>query len=81
MKCKDVCTRQTTLEKTNELGITVLANAVATEPERTEKTIPSNPFTPQNWGLKHEKSAKDSHLHVQQHLHYNAKLVKMGFLI
>ena len=29
-KCKDVCTRQTTLEKTNECGITVLANAIAT---------------------------------------------------
>ena len=80
-KCKDVCTRQTTLEKTNECGITVLANAIATEPKRIVKTIANNPFTPQNWGLKHEESAKDSYLRVQKHLHYNAKLVKMGFLI
>ena len=55
---------------------TVLANAIATEPKRIVITIANNLFTPHNWGLKHEESAKDSYLRVQKHLHYNAKLVK-----
>ena len=78
-KCKDVCTRQTTLEKTNDFGTTALAKAIATQPKNTVKTVENNPHTPRSWGLKHEESAKDSYLHVQKHLHY--KLLKMGFLI
>ncbi|XP_028394460.1 uncharacterized protein LOC114518654 [Dendronephthya gigantea] len=33
-KCKDVCTRQTTLEKKNDFGTTALARAIATQPKK-----------------------------------------------
>ena len=56
-KCKDVCSRQTTLEKKNDFSVTALAKNIVTEQVTKVKTIADDPQSPRDWGLKHEDSA------------------------
>ena len=80
-KCKDVCSRQTTLEKKNDFSVTALAKNIVTEQVIKVKTVANDPQNLRDWGLKHEDSARNACLHVQKHLHYKVKLTEKGFLI
>ena len=80
-KCKDICTRQTTLDKKNDSSTTLLAQSIVSNKPFEAKVIPDEPQNPREWGLKHENSARDAYLRVQQHLHHNVRLTHRGFRI
>ena len=80
-KCKDVYSRQSTLDKKSEFSVTALAKSICTKKVSRVKAVADNPKNPRDWGLKNEDSARNSYLRVQKHLHYKAKLIKKGFVI
>ena len=82
-KCKEVFTRQTTLEKTFDTTPTRLANSIATYnySDNISKEPVIEPNNPRDWGLKHENSARESFFPIQNHLHHKVKLTSRGFVI
>ena len=82
-KCKEVFTRQTTLEKTSDTTPTRLAKSITTYnySDNISKESVIEPNNPRDWGLKHENSARESYLRVQNHLHHKVKLTSRGFVI
>jgi hypothetical protein len=66
-KCKDVFTRQTTLERSTDTPVTKLAKSITTchYDEKLSKSPLNEPQNPRDWGLKHETSARESYLRVQ----------------
>lgn len=82
-KCKSIVTRQTTLEKSNVTLVTAVAKSIVSDPLPifNSKTMPENPQNPRDWGLKHEESARNAYMHVQNHVHYKLKLKNHGFII
>lgn len=72
---------QITLDKNNDSPPTALAKSVVTSKPFRTKVIPDEPQNPRNWGLKHENSARDAYLGVQNHLPHKVKLISRGFLI
>ena len=81
-KCKSCVTRQTTLEKSNETLVTSVAKSIVSDPPPTiSKSLQENPQNPRDWGLKHEESAREAYMHVQNHVHYKVRLESHGFII
>ena len=82
-KSKEVFTRQKTLEKTADTTATRLAKSITTcnYNDNISKESVSEPHDPRDWGLKHENSARESYLRVQNHLHHKVKLTSRGFVI
>ena len=82
-KCKDVFTRQTTLEKSTDTSATKLAKSITTchYVEKYSNKEIGEPQNPRDWGLKHEASARESYIRIQKHLHHKVKLTSRGFVI
>ena len=50
-------------------------------PPTIHKTIAENPENPREGGLKHEESARQAYMHVQNHVHHKVRLENHGFVI
>lgn len=83
-KCKQVFTRQTTIEKNkqNNTDVTCLVKLI-TEPKvpPTIGQTPQDPQHPLTWGLANEKNARDAYQRIERHNHHNLRLLQKGFLI
>ena len=42
--------------------------------------MPDEPQNAREWGLKNERSARNSYIWIQKHLHYKAELKRRGFV-
>ena len=80
-RCKEIYTRQTTLEKNNDSSPTLLAKSLVSSKPFCTKVIHDQPQNPMDWGLKYESSARDAYLRVQAHLHHKVELISRGFVI
>lgn len=82
-KCKNVVTRQTTLDKSKTTLVTALAKRIVSNqlPAINSENIPENTQNPREWGLKHEESARNAYMRTQNHVHYKLWLKKHGFVI
>ncbi|KXJ26833.1 uncharacterized protein LOC110239144 [Exaiptasia diaphana] len=81
-KCKQVFTRQSTLEKNKADDASKLVKSIV------DCNIPSNisydltePTNAREWGLVHENSARDAYKRTAAHTHHKLNLVSKGFLI
>ena len=79
-RCKEIYTRQTTLDKNNDSSPTLLAKSLVSNKPFCTKVIPDQPQNPMDWALKHESSARDAYLHIQSHLHHKIRLISQGFV-
>ncbi len=80
-RCKEIYTRQTTLDKGEDSSPTLLAKSMVASKPFHAKVIRDEPQNPRDWGLKYESCAKDAYLRVQTHLHHKVKLISRGFVI
>ena len=85
-KCKQVFTRQATIEKNQAVGkstdVTCTVNQIV-YPNVPAETGPIN-HEPQNsreWGLVHEETARKAYYRVERHNHHKLQLLSKGFLI
>ena len=82
-KCKQVFTRQTTIEKNKpDTDISCLVKLI-TDPKLppTIGQTPQDPQHPLTWVLVNEKNARDAYQRVERHHHHNLRLLHKGFLI
>ena len=81
-KCKDVFTRQTSLERVRTVEITALAKSLVSKPAvNTVRKLPQEPNNPRDWGLVKEEEARKSYLLVAGKQHHKIQLQHKGFQI
>lgn len=85
-KCKQVYTRQETLEKNRgkDIDVSRLVREIV-EPNIPSSTVQMSPHqvpqNPREWGLFHEDSARSAYFRVERHNHHKIQLLPKGFLI
>jgi hypothetical protein len=85
-KCKQVYTRQETIEKNigKNIDVSSLVNNILEPKIPSRKPQISKKQEPQNareWGLLHEESARSAYFRVERHKHYKIRLEPKGLLI
>jgi hypothetical protein len=83
-KCKNVYTRQKTLEKhLKNDDVSCLVNKIihAKKVSHIHMQVNHEPCTPREWGLTHEDSARNAYFRLERHKHHKIQLEPHGLLI
>ena len=81
-KCKNVFTRQSTLDRQRTTETTALATSLASKPSTdTSRKLPQEPRNPRDWGLVKEEIARKSYLSVVRKQHHRVQLQHRGYQI